>query len=205
MPKTPEEIAAEEAANKKPEDQKPTEPKEPEAPEEKKDEDKTAEELKAEAEAIEAEIKEKKGDSKEEEIRANQLRRLQKAREKRDSLNNEPEDNKKDEIAVEDLVTLEVKGIEKDSDEAKILQKYVKAGICSNYKEAMNHVGAKAELDALKESNDAKSIIDENDSEENQLKTKKEAVASYRQSGEVPEDPDIQKAIVEDNLKQMDL
>lgn len=168
---------------------------------EKKDEDKTAEELAAEAEAIEAELK-NKGKQTPEQIRENQLKRLQKAREKREALNNENHDDKS-KIAVEDLVTLEVQGIDKNSEKAKILKRYVDAGIVSNYKEALNHVGVKAELEVLNASTNAKTVVDENDTEENQVKTKKEVIASYRASGEVPEDPELRKALAEDNLSKM--
>lgn len=192
---------------KNPEVPTPEKKEEVQKPVEKSDDEKTAEELKAEAEAIEAEIKEKKGYSKDEEIRANQLRRLQKAREKLDSLNNEPADDKpkgkSDEIATEDLVELRVNNIDRDSDKAKILERYVKGGIVKNYKEALQHVGVKAEIEALEKATNAKTVVDENDTEENRLKTKKEIVAGYRASGEVPDDPELQKAIVEDNLSKM--
>jgi hypothetical protein len=181
-------------------DPKPNEEASPSSTE-KKDEDKTAEELAAEAEAIEAELKNKVKQTPEQ-IRENQFKRLQKAREKQSLLNNEPED-KKSEIAVEDLVTLEVQGIEKNSDKAKLLKRYVDAGLVSNYKEALNHVGVKAELEALNASSNAKTVVDENDTAENQLKTKKEVIASYRASGEVPEDPELRKALAEDNLSKM--
>lgn len=178
----------------------------------KPDSEKTADELKAEAEAIEAELKAAKGGATEDEIKANYIRRKEKAQEKlarikeggnADDDDDKPNTRKKPEIAVEDLVTLEVKGIEKDSEQAKILAKYVKAGIVSNYKEAFNHVAVKAELDALDATKNAKTVIDENDTSENGLKTKKEIVAGYKASGEVPADPKMQKAIADSNLEQM--
>jgi hypothetical protein len=167
----------------------------------KPDEEKTAEELAAEAEAIEAEIKAGKKQTPDE-IKANQLQRLKNAREKREAMTNGVQTDKSSEFAVEDLVTLEVKGIDKNSDEAKLLKRYVDAGIVKTFKEAYNHVGVKAELEALAASKNAATVIDENDTEA-VLKTKKEAIAQARASGEVPEDPEMRKALVEDNISRM--
>lgn len=175
----------------------------------KPDSEKTVEELKAEAEAAEAAYKAARGGVSEEELKANMIRRKEKAQEKLARLKEEEEEDPKPrkapEIAVEDLVTLEVKGIDKNSDEAKILKRYVDAGIVGNYKEAFNHVAVKAELEALGATRKAKAVIDENDTEDVQLKSKKEIVDSYKRSGEVPTDKKAQEAIAKSNLKEMGL
>lgn len=174
-------------------------------PIEKPDSEKTAEELAAEAEAIENEIKEKQKGQTPEQIKANQLRRLEKAREKRDALNNAPDTTVNPQspaIAVEDLVTLEVQNLDKNSDKAKILQKYVAAGIVPNYKAALTHPGVLGEFKALEDAANAATVIDENDTAA-RLKTRKEAIAQARATGEVPEDPELKKAIVDDSLSRM--
>lgn len=178
----------------------------------KSDADKTYEELKAEAEAAEVAYKNAKGGISEDELKANMIRRRDKANERLTKIKNgdvddddKPNNSRKPEIAVEDLVTLEVKGIDKNSEQAKILKRYVDAGIVKTYKEGLTHVAVKAELDALNADKDAKTVIDENDTPENQLKTKKEVIAGYKASGEVPKDPKLVKAIAEENLKDMSL
>lgn len=197
--KTAEEIAADAAAAAA----------KPETKVEKPDSEKTVEELKAEAEALEAELKTAKGDQTEDEVKANMIRRKEKAAEKLAKLKNgeaepitQPDKGKKD-IDTRDLITLGKADIAEDSDQAKILERYKQGGIIKNYADGLNHPGIKAEFEALKSKNDAKTVVDENDSAGNQLKTKKEAIAGYRASGEVPADPALQKAIVEDNLAQM--
>ena len=176
---------------------------------EKPDSEKTVDELKAEAEAAEAAYKAAKGGVSEEELKANYLRRKEKAEEKltrfKEGDVDEPKPRKTHDMAVEDLVTLEVRGIDKDSAEAKVLKRYVEAGLIGNYKEGLNHVAVKAELEALGATNNAKTVIDENDTEEVQLKSKKEIVSSYRTSGEVPTDKKAQEAIAKSNLAEMGL
>lgn len=175
---------------------------------EKPDEEKTAEELKAEAEELERQLKERKEGASEEEIRANMLRRKQKAAEKLDRLNKGEGDEptkQKGEIATRDLITLGQNGIEENSEQAKVLQKYVDAGIIKSYKEGFTHVGVKAELDAIKAKSTTKTVIDENDTDEVKLNTRKEIIANYEASGEVPTDPAAQKEIAKNNLKKMGL
>lgn len=174
---------------------------------EKKDEDKTAEELKAEAEELERQIKERKEGASEEEIRTNMLRRKEKAAEKLERLKNggDKETKQEGEIATRDLITLGQNNIEEGSEQAQILQKYVKAGICKDYKEALTHVGVKAELEAVKAKTTTKTVIDENDTDEVKLNTRKEIISNYEASGEVPTDPKAQKEIAKHNLKKMGL
>lgn len=180
----------------------PTVEKEPVAP--KTDEEKTVDELKAEAEALEAKNKELKGEDKEGELRANYLRRLQKAREKHEALS-QPEEKpqKSDDIATRDLITLSQQDIPEDSDKAKILKKYFDAGLISNYKEGLAHVGIVAEFAALDAKNNAKAVIDENADEETRLKTTKEVIRGYQASGEIPQDTKLQEKLARENLKSM--
>lgn len=194
-PKTEEQKPAE--GEQKPADQKPAE---------KPDSEKTVEELRAEAEAAEAEYKNKRGELSEEEIRQNQIRRRDKAREKAAALAAGKDDDdqpKSKDLDARDIFTLGKAEIAEDSDKAAILKRYKDAGIIKTYAEGLEHVGIKAEFEAIDAKNNAKTVIDENDSPENRLKTKKEVVDGYRKTGEVPEDPELQKAIAEANLAEM--
>lgn len=170
----------------------------------KKDNEKTAEELKAEAEALEAEIKELKEKGQGDEYKNNQLIRLEKARAKKEALLGTKEvDKKTDDVDTRDLIILAKNEISEDSEKAKILAKYKAGGLIKDYSEGLNHIAIKAEFEALDAKNNAKTVIDENDSDEVKVKTTKEVINSYRNSGEVPNDPKLQKAIAEDNLKTM--
>lgn len=164
--------------------------------------EKSAEELKAEAEALEIENKQLKenGANKEAELKANYERRLEKAREQNVKLKETIKEN----IDTRDLVTLGVKGIAEDSDEAKILKKYKDGGIITSYEAGLSHPGVSAEIEALKATKTAKTIIDENDKEA-QAKTTREVIDQYRATGEVPEDKNSQVEIANDNLKKMGL
>jgi len=179
------------------------------AKESKKADEKTAEELKAEAEKLEAENKTLKEGKKEEEIRANQERRLEKAKAKNESLKNgddvEVKSPNTDEIAVDDLVTLRMKGISKDSDEAKLLKQYVDAGIISDYETGLDDSGVKAKIEEIKTSRGAKEVIDENDKADFDLNTKKDTIAKYEASGDVPEDKVQREALAKANLEKMGL
>lgn len=174
--------------------------------EEVKTDEKTVEELKAEAEALEVEnkqLKEKdanKEANKEAELKANYERRLEKAREQ----NAKIKETINGSIDTRDLVTLGVKGIAEDSDEAKILKKYKDGGIITSYEAGLSHPGVSAELEALKATKTAKTIIDDNDKED-QAKTTREVVDQYRATGEVPDDRNSQIEIAKDNLKKMGL
>ena len=170
----------------------------------KKDNEKTAEELKAEAEALEAEIKELKEKGQGDEYKNNQLIRLEKARAKKEALLGTKEvDKKTDDVDTRDLIILAKNEISEDSEKAKILAKYKAGGLIKDYSDGLNHIAIKAEFEALDAKNNAKTVIDENDSDEVKVKTTKEVINSYRNSGEVPNDPKLQKAIAEDNLKTM--
>lgn len=174
-----------------------------------KDEDpdagKTAAEIEAEAKEAEEKLKAKKEDSglsdeeKEAKKKSDQIKRRDNALAKlKDS-----DDSKQ--IATEDLVTLGVKNIDPESETAKVLQRYVEAGFVKNYKAAFDHPGVKAELEALEADKTAKTVIDENGSEDAKLATKKERIANYRASGEVPTDAKLQKEIADANLAEMGL
>lgn len=197
-PKTEEQKPAEGAkpeGEQKPADQKPAE---------KPDSEKTVDELRAEAEAAEAEYKSKRGEQSEEEIRQNMIRRRDKAKGKAADLESGDEQPAKSkDVETRDLITLGKADIAEDSEKAKILKRYKDAGIIKSYAEGLDHVGIKAEFEAFDAKNNAKTVIDENDSPENRLKTKKEVVDGYRKTGEVPEDPELQKAIAEANLAEM--
>jgi TolA-binding protein len=170
----------------------------------KKDNEKTAEELKAEAEALEAEIKELKEKGQGDEYKNNQLIRLEKARAKKEALLGTKEvDKKTDDVDTRDLIILAKHDIGEDSEKAKILAKYKAGGLIKDYSEGLNHIAIKAEFEALDAVNNAKTVIDENDTDEVKVKTTKEVINSYRNSGEVPSDVKLQKAIAEDNLKTM--
>lgn len=193
----PEEQKPEEA---KPQDQKPEDQK----PAEKPDSEKTVEELRAEAEAAEAEYKNKRGEVSEDEIRQNMIRRRDKARSKAGDLERgDDEQPKSKDLDTRDLITLGKADIAEDSEKAKILARYKAGGLITSYAEGLSHAGVKAEFDALDAQNNAKTVIDENDSPEARLKTTKEVVDSYKKTGEVPEDPTLRKAIAESNLADM--
>lgn len=175
---------------------------------EKSDEDKTVEEIKAEAEALEQELKALKEQKGEDEVKQNQLRRLQKAREKKEALlNSQPEEKptKTDEVDVRDLLTLSKQDIPEDSEQAKVLKRYKDAGIIKSYAEGLEHVGVKAELDAINARNNAKAIIDENADEETRLKSTKEIIKQYQATGEIPTDQKLQAELARENLKSMGL
>lgn len=175
---------------------------------EKADEEKTVEELKAEAEALEQELKALKEQKGEDEVKQNQLRRLQKAREKKEALlNSQPEEKptKTDEVDVRDLLTLSKQDIPEDSEQAKVLKRYKDAGIIKSYAEGLEHVGVKAELDAINARNNAKAIIDENADEETRLKSTKEIIKQYQTTGEIPTDQKLQAELARENLKSMGL
>lgn len=169
------------------------------------DETKTVEEIEAEAKALEDEIKELKKSKGEDDMRFNQTRRLEKAKAKLEELRKvEITPNEKSDIDVRDLITLGKIDIAEDSEEAEILEKYKKAGIIADYRSGLENVAIKAEFEALKAKKNATIIIDENDTD-GYIKSKKEIIAQYRKSGEVPSDPKIQKDIARDNLREMGL
>lgn len=171
---------------------------------------KTAEELKAEAEAVEAEIKAIQEEKKDDELASNQARRLEKARAKLLKLKTEREEVDDGEPPVEDiktrdLITLAKHDIAEDSEKAKILTKYKRGGLIKSYAEGLTHPGVQAEFNALDAKSKAKSVINENDSDDVKLKTEQEVINQYKASGEVPDDPKLRKKIAEANLKSMGL
>lgn len=171
---------------------------------------KTAEEIEAEAEAVEAEIARIEKEKKDGKKSQDQSKRLEKAKTRLAQLKGEPEGGegegeaaKVDALDTRDLITLGKHDLAEDSEKAKILAKYKKGGLIKNYAEGLTHPGVKAEFDALDAKGKAKSVINENDSDDVKLKTEQEVIAQYRASGEVPTDPKLQKKIAEANLKEM--
>lgn len=163
----------------------------------------TTEEITAHAEKFEEQVKNRKQQTPEQ-IRENQVRRLQKAQERtfeKNETTTAPEAKK--EVAQADLLTLAKTDFELGSKEQQTLQWYVENGKVASYKEAMTHPAVMAELEAIKAEGNAAAVIDENDPDDVKLRTKKEAIANARATGEVPEDPEIRKALVEDNLSNM--
>lgn len=170
----------------------------------KPDSEKTVDEIKAEAEALENQVKELKTSNteKDEEIKQNMIRRKEKAQEKLEKAKLEAQPQAEI-VETRDLITLSKHDISEDSDKAKILAKYKKGGLISNYTEGLEHAGVKAEFEALDAKNTAKTIIDENSDEETRLKTTKEVVKQYQATGEIPTDPKMQVALARENLKSM--
>lgn len=173
-------------------------------------EEMSAEEIKAKAEEIENEIKELKKSKEGDDYKQNQLIRLTKAQEKLKNLKETvpvvEEKPVQDVLDTDDLVTLRLNNISKDSEKAEILARYKKAGIIDNYESGLSHVAVVAEFEALDAKEAAQTVIDENDkNSEGYLKSTREIISSYKTTGEVPEDPKAQEVIVEDNLKQMGL
>lgn len=169
----------------------------------------STEEITAHAAKLEAQAKEGKKQTPDQ-IRENQVKRLKNAQEKVFNQNTAPESpaatpasEKKNEVAQGDILTLAEHKFKLGSEEQTLLQKRVEQGVIANYEEGFTHAGVKAELAAIAEKNTAKTVIDENDDPETQLKTKKEAIAAARASGDIPDDPALQQAIVEDNLNNM--
>jgi hypothetical protein len=167
----------------------------------------STEESTAHAEKLESIAKESVKQTPEQ-IRENQTKRLLKGQEKVFAPNLAPTTPetipaKSNEIAQGDILTLAKMGIDLDSDKQKLLQERVQQGVIKSYAEGLSHVGVSAELAAIDSLNTAKTVIDENDDPETQLKTTQEVIAQARTSGEVPEDPKLRKALAEDNLKHM--
>lgn len=164
----------------------------------------TTEEITAHAEKLEEQVKAAKKQTPDE-IRANQIKRAKNAQEKVfNNSNTAPSEvSKSGEIAQADILTLAKSDFEIGSPEQILLQQRVDQGVIKTYAEGLQHVGVKAELDAIVAKNSAKTVIDENDSPETKLKTKKEAIAHARATGEVPEDPALRQALVEDNISNM--
>lgn len=170
---------------------------------------KTAEELKAEAEAVEAEIKAIQEEKKDDELLSNQTRRLEKAKSKLERLRSEREQMEDGEvpedIKTRDLITLAKYDIAEDSEKAKILTKYKKGGLIKSFADGLSHPGVVAEFNAVDAKSKAKSVINENDSDDVKLKTEQEVINQYKASGEVPDDPKLRKKIADANLKEMGL
>jgi len=167
----------------------------------------STEEITAYAEKLEGQVKEGKKQTPDE-IRENQIKRAKKVQErmfsKDSNSNTDSSTSNKNEVSQGDLLTLSRKTeFELGSNEQQVLQWYVDNGRVKSYAEALDHPAVKAELEALLADSNAAAVIDENDPDDVKLRTKKEAIANARASGEVPEDPEIQKALVADNLGNM--
>lgn len=164
-------------------------------------------EAKAYAEKLEAE---NKGDSKDQdaEKKANMIKRIEKAKDKGkvETPNTEEIAKTPETLNVRDEMTLEKKGYSNDSDEAKLIKQYADMPINAgkNYQELIeNNAGLKAELDVFKTDNTAKKVVDENDTDEFRLNTKKDNQAKYRADGTVPTGTDAINELAKDNLKSM--
>jgi len=165
---------------------------------------KSTEEIEAEAKSLEEEIKTLRAEKEKGEIRQNQERRLEKAREKIAELKGDTTTSFNGEkVETRDLITLSKLDLSEDSEKAIVLEKYKKAGLITSYANGIDNVAIKAEFDAIDAKNNATAVIDENDSDETVLKTKKEVIQGYKNSGKVPEDPRMRKAIADSNLKDM--
>ena len=168
----------------------------------------TTEQITEHAEKLEAQVKAAKQQTPEQ-IRENQTKRLMNAQEKAFTPNPAPTATpeatpaKSNDVAQGDILTLAKMGVDLGSDKQKLLQDRVNQGVIKTYAEGLTHVGVKAELDAIDSLNTAKTVIDENDDPETQLKTTKEVIAQARATGEIPEDPKLRKALAEDNLNNM--
>lgn len=169
----------------------------------KADADKTVDELKAEAEAAEAAYKAARP-GEEDELKANMIRRRDKANEKLVKVTT-PANQPSNDINARDLLAMDKAGIAEGSDEAKVLQKYVQSGIVKDYREALEHVGVKAELDVIRTKSTAKTVIDESDNDDVRLGTEREIISNYEANGTVPSDKKGQQAIARHNLKKMGL
>lgn len=166
----------------------------------------SVEELKAKAERVEAEVKELKESQKNGELHQNYLRRLEKAEAKKAELSQIKADDKDDSgFTARDLIALDRAGIDESSDKAKVVQRYIKGGLSSNVKEALEHVGVKAEFDAIDAKNTVRATIDENDKSETGISSRREMLDTYRATGEVPQDEKSVKVIAQENLKQFGL
>lgn len=170
-------------------------------------EEMTAEEIEAKAKAIENENKTLKESRSTDEIKQNQMIRLNKALAKNGELKGEQQQPEKlAQFDVEDLLTLRLNNIPKDSDKAKILEKYKNGGLVDTYENALTHPGVMAELAAIDAKNTAETVIDESDkNSEGYTKTKKEVLHQYQNQGVIPKDPKLQEIIATDNLKAMGL
>lgn len=163
----------------------------------------TTEEITAHAEKLEEQVKTAKKQTPDE-IRNNQIARAKKAQEKAFSPNNAPSEvTKSNDIAQADILTLAKSNFELGSPEQILLQQRIDQGVIKSYAEGLQHVGVKAEIEAIQAKTSAKTVINENDDPETKLKTKKEAIAHARATGEVPEDPTLRQALVEDNIANM--
>lgn len=163
----------------------------------------TTEEITAHAEKLEEQVKSAKKQTPDE-IRANQIKRAKNAQEKAFGQNTTPSEvNKSGEIAQADILTLAKSDFELGSPEQILLQQRIDQGVIKTYAEGLQHVGVKAEIEAITAKNSAKTVINENDDPETKLKTKKEAIAHARATGEVPEDPTLRQALVDDNIANM--
>lgn len=167
----------------------------------------TTEEVTAHAEKFEAQNKESKKQTPEQ-IKSNQITRAKKAQEKATEVPNTEstkaaEAEKPKQIDQADILILAKQNLDIGSEEQILLQERVDQGMIASYAEGLTHVGVAAELAAITAKSTAKTVIDENDDPETQLRTKKEAIAHARTTGEVPEDPGMREALVEDNLSRM--
>lgn len=167
----------------------------------------TIEELKALAEAKEAELKEIKKVQEADEIRQNYLRRIEKVESKlakaTETLNpTQTEVKTESSLAIEDILDLRDAGIDRTSEKAEAVQRYIQSGLVKNAREALEHPGVKGEFEAIEAKNRVATTIDENDNDEVVAQSKREIVENYRAGNDVsPEDRKAIELIAADNVK----
>jgi len=181
-------------------------------------EEMTPEERNAEAERLENEAKNKTSEKPDlpfdenDPLDKGSYRRLEKARllgkeekkEETPETKEVPEDVKKEDLlSTDDYIVLDKMGYSKDSAEAKLLSSRKEQGVITDFRSGLEQVGVKAEIEALKAVETAKTVVDDIDNDDPTLITKKDVQAKYKATGEVPDDKEAQEAIVEANLEEM--
>lgn len=170
---------------------------------EKPDAEKSLEELETEAKEAENLYKQERDTSKEDEIRANMIRRRDKAIAKNARLH-QPAVAETDDIAVRDLITLGKADILENSEKAKVLEKYKRAGIITDYATGLSHHAIQAEFAQLENQAKAEAVINENNaSDDARYRTVREAINEHKLNGTIPEDPKLRQAMVDESLKEM--
>ena len=172
------------------------------------EETRTSEEIKASAEHIEEQIKEFKKnttpDIKETYLVQNYLIREQKAQDKLENLHKKAY-TPTTECSQKDIFVLAKNDIDIDSKEADVLERYMKAGIISDYKAGLNHVGVQAEFQAIKQEKEANNVIDEHDNDDFNLNTKTDMIAQFEATGDLPEDTSLLNDLAKANIEKMNI
>ena len=181
--------------------------------------EKTLEEIKAEAAETEAENKKLKAEKAEKEELSNQTKRLEKAKAKQAELEGDesdkksvpdPKEEKSEDIAPGDLISLSKNNIDEGSDKHKVLQKHLDGGLIKSYEEGFNSIAVKAEFEEIDRQAKAEAVVDESDQNKNtdgsNLQTASEKVEGYQQdTSKMPNDPKVIEQVAAANLKDMGL